>query len=154
MEALSPDLSQQMVGPVSAQIIDDATGQTLRQVDLQKPEGAGNIYTGSFTADAVGQFSVKLPALGGSSEAVTFKVNAPQLELVQPTVDMPALSRLATDSPVPLADAPGKLLQIRSAARIIPVDISQPLWNAPVVLVVFVLIITVEWIVRKMVGLL
>lgn len=76
------------------------------------------------------------------------------MELREPQVDLSFLNRLATESPIPFAQAGPTLTAIRSAAKIIPIDTVQPLWNAPLVMVVFVSLITVEWIMRKMVGLL
>jgi uncharacterized membrane protein len=153
LEPLSPDLMQQLSPPVSVQIVDDATGQPVRRLDLQRQDSASAIYSGSFTADKIGQFSMKLPHLTDRDPSISFKVAEPQMELRQPQVDTAFLSRLGAGAPIPLADVAARLLAIRSAARIIPVDTTQPLWNAPLVLVIFVSLITVEWIVRKMVGL-
>ena len=97
---------------------------------------------------------MKLPHLTDNDPSLSFKVAEPEMELRQPQVDTAFLSRLGSVAPIPLAEAAARLSAIRSAARIIPVDTTQPLWNAPLVLVVFVSLITVEWIVRKMVGLL
>jgi hypothetical protein len=144
---------QQLSPPVSVQIVDDATGQPVRRLDLQRQDSASAIYSGSFTADKIGQFSMKLPHLTDRDPSISFKVAEPQMELRQPQVDTAFLSRLGAGAPIPLADVAARLLAIRSAARIIPVDTTQPLWNAPLVLVIFVSLITVEWIVRKMVGL-
>lgn len=154
LQALSPDLMQQLSPPISVQIVDDATGQTVRRLDLQRPDPSGAVYTGSFTADQVGQFSVKLPHLTSEDPTLDFKVTSPQMELAEPQVDMAALSRLATDSPIPFANAAARLPQIRSAAKIIPIDTTEPLWNAPLVMIVFAVLITVEWIGRKVAGLL
>jgi uncharacterized membrane protein len=154
LQPLSPDLIQQLSPPVTVQIVDDATGQPIRRLDLQKQDPTGNVYTGSFTADRTGQFSVKLPHLTDSDPSISFAVAQPDMELRQPQIDKAFLSRLGTQPPMTLTDAYSQLPEIRSAAKIIPIDTTQPLWNAPLVLVVFVTLITVEWIVRKMVGLL
>lgn len=154
MRVLSPDLMQQVNGPLSAQIIDDATGQPMRRVELARQEGAGDVFTGSFTADRVGEFAATLPTIGDQSLSVSFSVEEPALELERPQVDLASLSRLASDAPIPLADA-GKLPEmIHSAARVIPIETSQPLWNAPLAMIVFIGLITLEWVVRKTLGML
>ncbi|MGD0541785.1 MAG: VWA domain-containing protein [Tepidisphaeraceae bacterium] len=153
-EPLSPDLIQQLSPPVSVQIVDDATGQAVRRLDLQRQDPSSAVYSGTFTADKIGQFTAKLPHLTSDDSSVSFKVATPDMELRDPRVDASFLNRLATDTAIPLAESGPRLAAIRSAAKIIPVDTTQPLWNAPLVMVVFVTLITIEWIVRKMVGLL
>jgi hypothetical protein len=78
------------------------------------------------------------------------------LELAQPQVDRTLLTRLASETlgqAVDLPEASVKLPQlIKSAARVIPVETSRPLWDAPLALTLFVLMITAEWIMRKMFG--
>ncbi len=154
LEPLSPDLIQQLSPPVTVQIIDDATGEAVRRLDLQRQDASSAVYSGSFTADRIGQFRVELPHLTNQDSTISFKVVEPDMELREPQVDLSFLNRLATESPIPFAQAGPTLTAIRSAAKIIPIDTVQPLWNAPLVMVVFVSLITVEWIMRKMVGLL
>ena len=43
--------------------------------------------------------------------------------------------------------------EIKSVRRVVPIVSSQPLWSAPIALIVFVMLITLEWIGRKRVGL-
>ena len=43
---------------------------------------------------------------------------------------------------------------IPSAAKVIPIESSQPLWDAPLAMILFVLLITAEWVVRKVYGML
>ncbi|MGD0390477.1 MAG: hypothetical protein ABSC42_16150, partial [Tepidisphaeraceae bacterium] len=154
LQPLSPELMQQLSPPLSVEIVDDSTGQAVRRVDLLKAESGGAVYRGSFTADRTGQFSVKLPHLTESDPSVSFKVSEPEMELRQPQVDTSFLGRLGTEAPISLSEAATRLGAIRSAAKIIPIDTTQPLWNAPVVLIVFAGLITLEWIVRKTLGLL
>jgi hypothetical protein len=154
LQPLSPDVMQQLSPPVSVEIVDESTGQAVRRVDLLKGEAGGAVYSGSFTADRTGQFSVKLPHLTESDPSLSFRVVEPEMELRQPQVDTSFLGRLGTVAPMSLSEAAERLPAIRSAAKIIPVDTTEPLWNAPVILIVFSGLLTIEWIVRKMLGLL
>ncbi len=154
LEPLSPELAQQLSPPVSVEIMNDATGQAVRRVDLQKQESGSGAYVGSFTADQTGQFDVKLPHLTDNDPVVTFKVSEPDMELREPQVDTSFLARLGTETPMTLSEAAVKLPEIRSAAKIIPIDTTEPLWDAPAVFFIFVGLITLEWVVRKIVGLL
>jgi len=123
-------------------------------VDLLKADSGSAVYRGSFTADRTGQFSVKLPHLTESDPLLSIKVVEPEMELREPRVDTSFLGRLGTEAPISLSEAAKRLPAIRSAAMVIPIDTTQPLWDAPVVLIVFAGLIIVEWIVRKMLGLL
>ncbi|MGA2581845.1 MAG: VWA domain-containing protein [Tepidisphaeraceae bacterium] len=154
VRVLSPELLPQISPPIMVQIVDDATGQVVRRLELNRQEGQEDVFSGSFTADKVGNFSANLPRIDNEDLSATYKVETPSLELVQPQVDAAALSRLATETPIPYSQAASKLPMIHSAARIIPIDSSQPLTGAPLALVVFALLLTVEWVVRKMFGML
>ena len=80
----------------------------------------------------------------------------PRLELSEPQLDRTLLTRLSAETlgqTVDLAQAVGKVPQlIPSAAKIIPVETTRPLWDAPLALVLITLLITAEWIARKMFG--
>jgi hypothetical protein len=41
---------------------------------------------------------------------------------------------------------------IPSAAKVIPIQSSEPLWDAPLAMWIFVLLITSEWVLRKVFG--
>jgi uncharacterized membrane protein len=152
---LSSDLMQQASDPLPVQIIDDATGQAVRQVQLSRQGIATDVFTGSYTADRAGTFSAKLLQLGNSQTMASYNVQMPQLELDDPRVDVAGLSRLGSEEPIPFDQAGARLpAVIRSAARVFPIEASQPLWNAPIALVLFALLITTEWILRKMLGML
>jgi uncharacterized membrane protein len=153
LRILSPDLIQQLSTPITVEVTDDATGQSVRRVDLNRQEAA-DVFVGTFTADKLGQFSVKLPGSLGQDLSLSYRVETPQLELDDPKVDVPFLSRIATIAPISPASAADTLAKIPSAAKVIPIDTDQPLWNAPLALIVFAGLITVEWIARKTLGLL
>jgi hypothetical protein len=41
---------------------------------------------------------------------------------------------------------------ITSAARTVALMFSQPLWDKPAAMIIFVLLITMEWVMRKVYG--
>jgi hypothetical protein len=43
---------------------------------------------------------------------------------------------------------------IRSAARTIPILTPEPLWDAPLAFLIFIVLLTGEWVLRKMYGML
>jgi uncharacterized membrane protein len=167
MTVLNPHLSQGLSPQIPVQIL-DASGQIVKTVVLNRVENTDK-YTATWTADSLGRFTARLPAmgsggagagagLGGAGEDVTtmdrpFFVKSPQLELESPKVDRSMLSSLGQI--VDYTKARTELPElIHSAARIIPVEISRPLWEAPLALILFAVLITSEWVLRKLYGML
>jgi uncharacterized membrane protein len=153
---LDPVLLQQLPDQLRVEI-KDAAGQPVRIETLNRQAGQSDLYTGSFTADKVGKFTVHLPPIAGGVDMmeVPVEVSLPRLELADARVDRTQLSRLASETlgqAMTLADAPAQLPQIPSAAKVIPVITGQPLWDAPLTMALFVLLIGAEWIVRKVYG--
>lgn len=86
------------------------------------------------------------------------EVAVPRLELSQPQIDRGTLQRIATETRGQIVELnkarevlPGL---IPSAAKIIPIHNDQPLWDAPLALLLFVFLITAEWLLRKLYGML
>jgi hypothetical protein len=133
-------------------------GAVVRQETLVKEEGQPDLYVASWTADRIGRFVAKLPPIVGGVDEMNLpiEVMVPKLELAQPQVDRASLNRLATETmgqTVNLADAEQKLPNlIQSAAKVIPIESSQRLWDAPLVMILFVFLITAEWVMRKIYG--
>ncbi len=166
LRVVDPSLLKQLPDQVRVEV-KDAAGRPVRQETLLrqepgttadgKPAGLGDVYSGSFVADAAGRFSVSLPpiATGVDTMDVPLSVVLPRMELVDPRVDTVQLSRLASETlgrSIPLADAATQLPLIPSAAKVLPDITGQPLWAAPLTLVLFVLVIGTEWVVRKVYG--
>ena len=131
---------------------------SIRQETLVRQEGQNDLYVATFIADHMGRFVAKLPSVASGASEITlpFVVTVPRLELNEPQLDRPMLSRLALETV-------GQVIDVRvarealprliaSAAKVIPIESSRPLWDAPLALALFVLLITAEWIVRKLYG--
>ena len=159
LRVLDPVLLQQLPAEIRVELR-DAAGRPVRTERLLRLEGQGEVYEAAFTADKLGHFTAKLPPFTGEAagQDLHFEVMVPRLELSQPQVDRGLVTRVASETlgkPVSLAEAREKLPQmIPSAAKIIPDNKSEPLWDAPLAMWIFVLLITSEWVLRKVYGML
>jgi hypothetical protein len=159
LRILDPQLQQQLPEQVRADVMDSATGQLVRQEALVRQESQKDLYVASWTADRIGAFTVKLPPIASGADAldVPVEVTVPRLELASPQVDRTFLTRLASETlgeVIPFEQAEPKLSAIPSVAKIIPMESAEPLWNAPIILILFVLLIGAEWVARKVQGML
>lgn len=158
LRVLDPELLKQLPEQVGVTIT-DASGNAVRQETMMRQEGQNDLYVASWTADAIGQFALRLPALaGGEGAEQPITVKVPRLELSNPAIDRTLLTRLASETGgevVPYDQARARLpILIPSAAKIVPIDTSERLWDAPLALLIFVLLITLEWVLRKVYGML
>ncbi len=161
-------LLQQLPAELLVQVKDDK-GQVIRAEKLQKQPGQ-NDYTSSFAADRVGHYSVKLPPIVGDADTMDASIDIiePRLELSDPRVDRASLAALARETappvagaatdfakPIPIEEARAKLPgMIQSAAKTTQIPLDQPLWNVPAAMVIFMLLLTAEWVLRKVYGML
>jgi uncharacterized membrane protein len=163
LRVLDPVLAQQLPRELDVEVRDEA-GQPVRRERLERQETPPDAFAASFTADKVGRYTVRLPAVGGGDDQpvdVPVEVIVPRLELVRPAVNMALLRQVAakdekTGQPVVLDLAGAAKLpeMIRSAARTIPVLTPEPLWDAPLAFLIFIVLLTAEWVLRKMYGML
>ncbi|HEY7119797.1 MAG TPA: hypothetical protein VH475_24610, partial [Tepidisphaeraceae bacterium] len=160
LKVLDPQLLTQLPEVIPVEINNAADGKPAYRENMVKQEGQVDLYMASYTADKIGKFQAKLPPIAGGVESMElpFEVNVPKLELNQPQVDRQLLTRLAAETNGRTYDfeqAKTRLAgDIPSAAKQIPVEISEPLWNKANALWIFVLLITVEWVLRKAYGML
>jgi uncharacterized membrane protein len=159
LRLLDPALSRQLPDRLDLEIRNEQ-GQPVGTARLaRRGEGAeADRYTASFPASRVGNFSVAVPPMGGQEQELTapVTVQVPQMELDRPVVDRASLQRLAEDTGgqlVPLSDARRLPELIPSVEKRIPIISDQALWDAPLALALFALLITMEWIGRKAAGL-
>jgi len=164
LKVLDPVLLQQLPPQVRVDVTDEK-GQVVQQVPLIRQEVPPDLYTATFSAGTIGSFSAKLPQLfeGQTNMAASWVVMVPKLELSDPKVDDQMLSKLAAVADdggrpiqvIPLNEARAKLPDaIKSAAKTIPVVSTTPLWNKWRSLIIFMLLLTGEWVLRKVFGML
>jgi uncharacterized membrane protein len=152
LNILNPRLAQEAPQQLPVDIL-DAAGRPVRRVVMNRVENSTK-YSATWSADTLGRFTARLPPLGDSQAMDRpFSVKSPQLELESPRLDRSLLSSLGQTVEYGSArtELPGL---IHSAARTIPVEFSRPVWQAPLALVLFVLLITAEWVLRKLHGML
>jgi uncharacterized membrane protein len=158
MRVLDPQILQQLSEQLRVDIV-DATGKVVRTESLQRQADQPDLYTLSFPADSIGKFAVKVPPIANGMEEMQtpIEISVPKLELAQPQIDRASMNRLAAETHgqvVELAKAREFLPTIPSAAKVIPIESSQPLWDAPLAMICFVFLITSEWLLRKVYGML
>ena len=159
MRVLDPQLLQQLPEQVRVDIVDES-GQVIRQESLLRQQDQPDLYALSFAAERIGKFTVKVPAIAGGTEEmqVPVEIVVPKLELAVPQIDRASMAQLAaqTRGQVVELDKAREILPtlIPSAAKIIPIESSQPLWDAPLAMICFVFLITAEWVMRKVYGML
>jgi uncharacterized membrane protein len=139
---------------LSAEVL-DADGAVVRSVELVRD---GAVWKARVPADRVGRLTLRVSGPVGVDGLTTpVEVIVPRLELADPRRDLSLVTRLASDTggAVVMPEEVGKVAGLfPSAARTLAVVSSSPLWNAPVVMVLLVLMLAGEWVVRKRLGML
>ncbi len=120
--------------------------------------GAQRVYRATWQPNVAGVLDLRIaePALAGLDLHRHLEVVAPDDELRQPQPDHARLVRLAEQTGgavVPLNDLARLRELVPNRDRRIANDVSEPLWNSSLVLIVFLGLLTLEWSVRKAIRL-
>lgn len=138
--------------------VKDENGQT-QEVALHPTPGAPGLFTAQFQPQRIGRFEVSMtsPINPAAKASAAFVVESLALESQKPELDETLLRKIASAgggryySPDELNlwvnSLPNKPLNVQSEQEI-------ELWNAPLLLILFLLPLCVEWLVRKRKGLL
>jgi hypothetical protein len=120
-----------------------------------------NIFEGTYVPPHPGGFSLEAaelaPRPGDRTASVLIRVERPDLEARRPEADHDALERIADVSGgrvLDLDQLEADFGAIRDRSVLIPDDVVETLWDSKLVLVLFVLMISTEWSLRKAFGLL
>ncbi len=140
--------------------IADANDRVVAHVGLTRLGKGAATYEGVFTPPGPGGFVARLDAsllrAGQRPPVAMIHVDAAGAELEELTPDHEVLRQLArrTGGLAVGLDGIGQIAErIEDRSVEVPDDVSEPLWDSKLVLVMFVLIIGVEWILRKALGL-
>jgi hypothetical protein len=141
-------------GEVSVQV--ERKGQGPRKLTLKQAPGTRNLFEGALPQASEGEYEVRLlppPVLEGALPTATFRVDPPAGELERIQMNEPELSRAATTSGGKFytPETTATLLADLPKPQKVPLDTDPPipLWNTWPVLVLFLLVVTAEWVLRK-----
>ncbi len=133
----------------------------IHKIKLDRLGPTSRQFEAIFVPPTPGTFVITSAAVApppGQRPAAAFvRVESADVERRQPEADDTLLLRLAEQTGgevIPLDGLPDALAGIRDRSIRIPDDISEPLWDSKLVLILFVLIIGTEWVLRKAFGML
>ncbi len=144
---------------------DNPKGPALDRIDLTPvgaaegsgADGAGREYSAVWQANVNGDLVLRvLDASMEDAAGEPIEIIAPDDELRQPATDHPRLQTLADETGgkvVALSDLDQLNTLIPRRATRTPNDIREALWDSPLAMLLVVLLITAEWIGRKVIRL-
>ena len=132
---------------------------THRDIRLERSVEEDDVYTGSFTVKKEGVFRAdtsSTSATGDTSDtSVRFLVTTSHVEYIDATMNAKLLKRIA-------AKNDGRFYTVENAHRlaedaktlqkVITIRIEQDVWNTPLVLMLLITILGLEWFLRRQKG--
>jgi hypothetical protein len=165
LQVLDTEVMNQLRDDVNIDVIDTRTNQIIRTEKMLNTKDQPDHYTVSFAAEREGSFTIK-PTNGlidnlARDADKKMEVFVPDLEFAEPAVDRDALQSIAARTggqALSLADAKAKLPSLIESFQEIrklgggPNDPMYMFSDMPITLVVLVFLLTLEWVVRKVCG--
>lgn len=161
-------LDEQLARPDRASVrvsIESTDGRRLAELDLQQADGAGGEYAAAWVpepgagVDELGEFVVRIddPTVVDpevSRLSATLAVERPDDERRQPETDHALLASLAAETGGAVL-RPEELVSLKLPNREVRTEnpITEPIWNTPLALALALLLLTTEWVGRKMIRL-
>ncbi len=137
----------------------EASSPELRKLTAHEIGREMNVFEASYVPPRPGKYVVAAPSLTaqgqGRAPTVAVRVEPPNLEARRPRADHDSLERLATATGgrmIELDELLAGFDELKDRSALIPDDLVEPLWDSKLVLVLFALIITAEWVLRKKWG--
>jgi hypothetical protein len=149
------------LGPTVTLALLDARQMPVLNVRAQRLDPRSNVFEAWLTPPQAGSYTVHCRDItarpGETPASAMFRVEPADLEARRPEANHEVLQRLAAETGgrlVELDQLHSALAEIpESGVRIIH-DVSEPLWDSKLVLALFILMITMEWALRKAGGML
>ncbi|MBC7834492.1 MAG: hypothetical protein H7Y88_05250 [Phycisphaerales bacterium] len=147
--------------------LDPAAEQPVEEASLTPESASGQTsvnsgvrrYTSVYIASRSGRYRVEVtdPALDGERLAAEIEIWLPDDELLRPDTDHAMLAELsrATEGAVLAPDALASVRELlpNRRVRLIGTPEEETLWDTPLALILVVLLLTFEWVVRRVVRL-
>jgi len=137
------------------------TSDFAARFDVHRIGPQSSVFEGAYVPPHPGGFSLEAadisPRPGDRSASVLVRVERPDLEARRPEADYEALERIAAATGgrvLELDQLESEFATVRDRSVQIPDDVVETLWDSKLVLVLFVLMISTEWGLRKAFGLL
>ncbi len=139
-------------------IVKTSSGQEQR-VPLQPTAGSPGLFTAQIQPDRVGHYDITLnsPVTPGARASTGFVVETEALEKQRPELDETLLRKVASAGGGRYYGADQLSDWIRSLpdnGLTVRTEQELELWDAPLLLVIFITCLSVEWLIRKRTGLL
>jgi hypothetical protein len=141
-----------------ATVVVEPQGQKTQRIKLRRVSAARGVFEATLPAQAPGEYHawLAIPTLSGRAPATDFTVLAPPGELAQTQMDSPALKQAAEISKghYYTFTTASDLLDDLPEGRQVPIETLPPksLWNTWPLLLALLLVLTLEWILRKKSG--
>lgn len=157
VKVLDPDVVSTLTSTLAVRLT-DAEGAPVARLEVRRLSDDADIFEGGLTAAAPGSFVLAVESPLGIAErpaSTSIQVAALDLESRKPEANHELLRQICEGTGGRLIEA-DELATMMSAIRDrsvqVPDDVTEPLWDSRLTVVLFILIITLEWGLRKSFG--
>ncbi|MCZ2098361.1 MAG: hypothetical protein LC121_19245, partial [Anaerolineae bacterium] len=158
VELLDQSLIDARPGVVRAAVVAPDQARTDLQLEPQ-PDGRGRFFAAQWVPERPGRFEVRLsdPLIGSVEGSRSVRVGLPDDEWRRPETDHALLADLSERTGGEML-APADLERLEELLPNRELTVSgepevQPLWDRPAVLVVLIVLLTLEWVGRRLIRL-
>jgi hypothetical protein len=132
---------------------------TNRDIRLARSVEKDGIYTGSFTVKKEGVFRADISSTTATDDdyetSARFLVTKSQVEYIDAAMDADLLKRIAVASSgkfYTVENAPRFVEDAKMLQKTISVKIEQDVWDIPLVLILLIMVLSLEWYMRRQKG--